>query len=264
LRTRAEIENARSKEALGFLREMLSSARPATARDRDTGMLRLALDKAARRLTEGQNDQEVRSEIRQILGTTYFEIGAYDQAEKILREEVEWLRRTRGPDDPRLGDYCVGLGRSLDKLNRMSEAEPFLREAVAIHGKSSGSNTVTTAWVMMRLAEFLEDRGRRAEADEAFREALAISHRQKAGTNRVTMTVQSSLLNDLSIVMEHRGNRTQAVALAKEALLVARLLAGKTGRSPTVAAYLNWLGNLAVRSGDYDQAEPLLTESVAI
>src|SRR5262249_25967505 len=123
---------------------------------------------------------------------------------------------------------------------------------------------VTTAWVMMQLVEFLEDRGRRAEADETIRQALAITQRQNAGTNRATMAVQASLLNDLSILMENRGNRTQAVALAGEALHVARQLPGTPGRSPTVAAYLHWLGNLAIRSGDPDKAEPLLNESAAI
>ena len=265
LRGRAETENARSKEALGFLREMLIGARPATARDRDTGMLRIALDKAARRLAEGQNDRpEVRSEIRQILGNTYFEIGAYDQAEKILREEVEWLRRTRSPEDRRLGDCCVDLGRALHKLNRMSEAEPFLREALAIHRKTSGSNSVMTAWMMMRLAEFLEDRRQTAEADATFRDAFAITERGITDTNRAARILHSSLLYDLSVVLEKRGHLTQAVALAEQALSIDRELAGKTGRSPKVAADLDRLGDLAGRAGDYSRAEPLLTESADI
>jgi eukaryotic-like serine/threonine-protein kinase len=88
-RARAELAAAQASRTADFLGNILSAADPDRARDLDTKLLREILDQAARQ-AQAQLSKEplVLSQIEQVIGNTYYQLGAYEAALRHLENAL--------------------------------------------------------------------------------------------------------------------------------------------------------------------------------
>ncbi len=88
-RARAEQSATRANRTADFLGNILSAADPDRARDLDTTLLREILDQAALQANkELTNEPLVLSQIEQVIGNTYYQLGAYDKSRAHLRSAL--------------------------------------------------------------------------------------------------------------------------------------------------------------------------------
>ncbi|MEX0741245.1 MAG: serine/threonine-protein kinase, partial [Phycisphaeraceae bacterium] len=74
----AQTEATKSEQVARFMQNMLKGVGPSAARGRDTTMLREILDETAKRMAADLKDQPaVEAELRNTIGTVYWEIGDY-------------------------------------------------------------------------------------------------------------------------------------------------------------------------------------------
>ncbi len=89
-RTRAEVAAARATRTADFLGNILSAADPDRASDLDTKLLREILDQAATQSKrELANEPLVLSQIEQVIGNTYYQLGAYEKASSHLKSALD-------------------------------------------------------------------------------------------------------------------------------------------------------------------------------
>jgi hypothetical protein len=97
----AHVEAAKSQQVAQFLRDMLRGAGPSAAMGRDTVMLREILDRTAERLAlDLKNQPEVEAELRNSIGTVYWELGDYDKAAAMRRQALAIQRTLFGNEHP--------------------------------------------------------------------------------------------------------------------------------------------------------------------
>src|SRR5262249_22742411 len=136
---KAETEASRSTQTTRFLKEMLQGVGPSAARGRDTVMLREILDKTAERIGSDMGNQpKVEAEMRSLIGRLYFEIGNFEEAEKMQRAAVAIRRTPAGADDRELAQALSDLGRVLRRQEASGEAESVCKEALSIRQRLYG------------------------------------------------------------------------------------------------------------------------------
>ena len=118
----AKTEANKSRQVAQFLKDMLKGADPSVALGRDATMLREILDKTAERVgKELKEEPEVEAELRNMIGTTYYELGEWAKAEDNasrgaagLEAGVVWCyERARGCLTEQLGQRALGAGKEI-------------------------------------------------------------------------------------------------------------------------------------------------------
>ncbi len=111
---RARVEAQKSAQIATFLTDMLKGVGPGVARGRDTQLLREVLDRTADRIGGELADQAaVEGALRAVLGTTYRELGEYQDAEAQLTTALAIRRRDEGLDGP------LALETTVDRRPRL-------------------------------------------------------------------------------------------------------------------------------------------------
>ena len=255
----AQTETAKSRQVTRFLEDMLQGVGPSVALGQDTTMLRGILDRTAESVgSELTNQPAVEAELRSLIGRVYFEIGNYDQAEKMQRAALAINRSLFGPESPETSATLNDLGLALFRGGKWSEAERAHRDALGIRQRRFGKENADVATSLNDLATVLRHQGKLAESETLTREALGI--RQKLfGDESLEVTYS---LHNLSVVLGDEGKRAEAEATAREMLAMRRKLLGP--QDPLVAAALNDVAFAASLNGKSDEAESLQREALEI
>src|SRR5215472_11273043 len=160
-RMEANTEAARSAQTTRFLKDMLQGVGPSAARGRDTVMLREILDKTAERIGRDMGNQpRVEAEMRNLIGRLYFEIGNFEEAEKMQRAAIAIRRTSAGADDRELAQALSDLGRVLWRREAfvlwrrevLVEAESVCKEALSIRQRLYGHENLEVATSLNDLA----------------------------------------------------------------------------------------------------------------
>jgi len=94
-----------------FLKDMLAGVGPSVALGRDTKMLKEILDKTAERVGKDLTNQpEVEIELRQIMASTYDELGFYQQEEEMARVSLQLARSSMGEESVAVAQALYQLG----------------------------------------------------------------------------------------------------------------------------------------------------------
>ena len=138
--------------------------------------VRSILDAAADRLEGRFADRPlVEASIRQTLGTTYIELGNYEQAEPHLKRAYDVRHRLLGDNDLLTLTSMSLLGRLYQIQARYKEAEPLLAQAVESRRRILGSNHAdtleTSAWLGRLYAELATPQSQK-EAEKLLTAAL--------------------------------------------------------------------------------------------
>jgi serine/threonine-protein kinase len=135
------------------------------------------------------------------------------------------------------------------------EAEPLLEEALATQSAELGADHLDVGASLHRMASLAYERGRYAQAESRYREALVIFRRRLDAGALGRIQAESGL----ALVLRARGDYTTADSLLREVMSAPLVNADSSVDAPIT---LMFLGKLRTRSGDYEEAERLLRESL--
>ncbi len=228
---------AKSAQVAQFMTDMLNGVGPGVALGRDTKLLRDILDATARRLdTELRNQPGVAADLRETLGSVYFDLGQYATAEPLIREAVATRRAASGNDSPETAASLNLLGKVLRRLNKSAEAETVLQEALATRRKLFGHDHPAVADTLYQLA--LVPNARRSTADMRvmLEEVLAI-RRKAFGPEHPDV---ATAIAGLGYVAQRELDHENGARLHAEALAMRQRLLGND--HPDVAASLDAFG----------------------
>jgi len=255
-----------------------------------------AKDKIAGRFTEAPLAE---ASTRYTLGTTFYTLGEYEEAETQLRHALALRRRHLGLRHLDTQRTAVGLAATLYELGRSTDAAPFVQVALATLIASVGQDH-PAAIAALETATLVErGLGHASAAQGLARRALAITARavgpddglrrdalvnfiivndapdklaESAAAARESIAIAEHTLGpnnshtlsarvDLATIESLQGRHAEAIAKLRELLVALRALEGPDGH-----AALRALSNLGValnRNGQPAEALGILTELLA-
>jgi tetratricopeptide (TPR) repeat protein len=257
---RAEAEAETAKQTTQFLVDLFKISDPSEARG-NTVTAREMLDKGAARIDRDLAQQPaIQATLMDTLGTVYMGLGLYGQARPLLDGAVA-KRRQFAADPSALSASLSHLGEVQLLQANYPISERNYREAIAY--QSAQPDTPATRAALAKsvhgLGEVLEREGRFADAEGSFRKALELQ-RQVLGPVHEDV---ARTLQDLAKVTYENGNLKAAIPVMRQAVDMQRQLNG-TQPSPGLADAIQNLGMMLFYSGDYDAAEHLFTETLAM
>ena len=258
-KAKAQTEAVKSEQVTHFLENMLNGVEPAVARGQDTTMLRGILDRTAESVgNELTNQPTVEAELFGLIGRIYFELGNYDQAEKIDRAALAINGRLFGQGSKEAAASLNDLGLALFRENNLAEAESAHLEALRIRRTLFGDENGDVAASLNNLASVYRHQEKRDEAEALARESMEIRQRLFGDDS---LEVADSLHN-LSVVLGDEGKSAESEATARRMLAIRRKLLGPEDQLVASAlADASWAAN---GSGKLDEAVSLEREALAM
>ncbi|MBE0544939.1 MAG: tetratricopeptide repeat protein [Verrucomicrobia bacterium] len=221
----AQTEAAKSQQVAQFMQDMLQGVGPSAALGRDTTMLREILDKTAERIaTDLKTQPEIEAEMRNSIGTVYWELGDYDKAAAMQRQALAIQRMLFGNEHPSVAASLLNLALALRNQQKLAESEATFRESLAMSRKLLGNEHPAVARVLNDLGSLLTGELKDDEPETLIREALAI-RRKVYGNEHGDVGIS---LDNLAHILNRRGQVTEATAMHQEALAIRRKFFGES------------------------------------
>jgi tetratricopeptide (TPR) repeat protein len=257
----AKREAETARQTTSFLVDLFRISDPSEARGNSL-TAREVLDRGAAQIqTQLTHQPQVQATLMDTLGTVYMGLGLYKPAKPLL-ESAATIRQSLPPEEH--ADLALSLSHLGDLRTARAEyadAESAYDRAVAVQRSLPPNERDEAAYAktLFGLGAEQFERGRSAEAERTLRAALERQQRVLPGANADT----ARTLQLLARTVEDR-NSDEAIALLRKAVAMHRALWGAQPY-PDFAASLNDLGlMLYYDKGDYDHAEQLLRESMAM
>ncbi len=253
---RAEREAKIARAVNEFLNEdLLAGVDPNRTANRDITM-REVLDTASEKIEYRFKDQPVvEGAIRTMLGKTYRNLGAYDEADKHLKRAVQ-LRAEA------LGEEHLDTLRAMNHLAFLHDVQGRLKQGETLHAKvlrirraSLGGEHRDTLASMNNLAQNYIDQNRYDEAVPLFKEILDIRRRILGIDDPDTLLS----MNNLASVYWDQKRFDEAEPLYVATLEARRRVLGDD--HPHTINSIDNLGTLYHMQGRLDAAEPLYLEA---
>lgn len=227
-----------------FLRAVLGSVDPATARGRDTSLVVAMLDQAGQRLERGAGlTQPALASLHVTIGSAYRSLAAYDDAERHLATGLAIARR-HGEDDEAIADAASALGTLFLDTDRQEAARKLFRESIERRSRLDPEHPgLGSSW--RHLAHLERDLGNALAAEDSCLEAI---RRDRAAGRRDELVTD---LLEYGVLLTATDRASQAIDVLREALDMATAEFG--GRHPSVArAHYNlaWAHRRAGRPTD--------------
>jgi serine/threonine protein kinase/tetratricopeptide (TPR) repeat protein len=191
------------------------------------------------------------------LAGLYSDQGRYDEAGRMLSEALEIQRRTLGDEHSDTLTSLVNLGVLRARQGRLVEAEPLLTEAVETRRRVLGDEHPDTLYTMSILAATLSNFGKYDAAEVLLRETYGVERRVLGLENIDTLYALGSLAHALCEQNKFAEAETHFVTFddaAPKAL---------PDDSPITLTFRARHGNCLARMGKYEQAEPLLLDTLS-
>jgi non-specific serine/threonine protein kinase/serine/threonine-protein kinase len=132
------------------------------------------------------------------LSLTLDDEGRQGDAEKLLRQTLQFRRQVLGPEHPDTVRTTYILAETLRQERRYAEAEELARGALEAERRILGADHPGTLTAANILANTLRGEGRYAEAEKAHRGALDAARRILKPDHPDILEIESSLALDLS------------------------------------------------------------------
>lgn len=289
------------EQVILFTEDMLAGIDPAEARDRDFGLLREVLDRAATRLeTDFSNDAGVESRLRVMVGGLYHSLGDFETARPYLEQAVARSSTVLGELDPQTIVARSSLGSLYAEMSRFNEAREQLEIAVRSAEQTHGPTGHDTMTARNSLAAVYNGLGLSDEAIVAYRSLLEYRVRVLGDLHDDTMATRNNLANALrptganeearelfELVLEHQlgsigddhpdtlrtrtnlallyaslGLNDRALVMNRDILAQKRRVLGD--RHPSVLVSMVNLALVLDQDGQLDEARSLLDEALSI
>jgi serine/threonine protein kinase/tetratricopeptide (TPR) repeat protein len=191
------------------------------------------------------------------LGHVLYIQSEYDKAETAYREALTLARQFRGNKHRDVAVQLSGLGIVLGEAAKLGEAEEALHESLEIfRALSSGQPNPAVANSLNNLALVLRREGRFDEAERLLVESLEIT-RKMVGPEHLQV---ASGLHNLATVAHDWNRLAEAETREREAIAMLRRLGND---ELFLATALGRLGNILTDKGELDEAQQVITESLA-
>ncbi len=200
-------------------------------------------------------DDELKSDVWNLLTTGYSDLGEYAQAEPFARRALEYDERTKPANHPDVALELMNLGYIENHLGQYRDAEESYRRALRIDESWYPKHHPETGDVMRFLGEVLLNEHHLNEAAVLARQAL--EDEQKAYGDAHPRTAFALQLNG-RIALE-RGELKPAEAFLKKDVELSRALDARIN----LPKALMYLGDTYNREKQYTKAEECYRESVA-
>jgi non-specific serine/threonine protein kinase/serine/threonine-protein kinase len=215
-------ERDRADRIAQFMTNMFRVSDPSESRGNQI-TAREILDKASANIGTGlANDPDLQAQMMDLMGTVYYTLGLYPQAESLAARTLQIRRRVLGPEDPKTAQSMNSLANALNAEGRRAEAEPLYREALALRKRMLGPNHPDTLKSMNNWAAMLTAAGRYPEAEQIHRDLFRIRRRLFGPEHPDTLSSMDNLANTLN----REGGYTEAETLGREALEIKRRVLG--------------------------------------
>ena len=255
-RDRARKEAARASAISAFLEETLRSGDP-TARGGRAVTVEEVLARAVNRIQSSfANDAETAAELKLTLGSTYSQLGLYDEAEPLLRSSRDLLARTHGESDSSLILPLDALATVRTEQGDYEEAERLYDRALGL-SRAFGRDNALEAEILDHLGSLHSRQQHYVAAEQLFERALAIQRQVWASDPAKT----AGSLNNLAAVYALTGRFMEAEPLLRRSLALTEKELGPEHPSSTTVRYN--LGAVALGLRRYAEAEPLIVQALA-
>jgi len=240
-----------------FLEDTLGSVAPSHTGADVT--VRDLLDEAARWIDIALADQpEIEASIRTIVGNSYRNLGAFDEAELHLDRALQIRRRLFGARHPDIAHSLSELALLRRDQGRREEAESLFRTALEMRRTSLGDDSPEVAYTLANLGLLRRDRGDADEAERLLQESFDIRTRLFGASHPdVAMCV-----HHLATVAEARGNLEEALRLHRDALTMRQSVLHR--HHPDVARSMADVGRMLMLLHRPDEARPFLEAGLAL
>jgi len=242
-------ERDRADRVTQFMTGIFKVSDPSEARG-NTITAREILDKASKSISSGlADDPELRAELTTTMGTTYMNLGLYNQAGELLQQSLEAERRALGPDSPEALQLMSLCGWILARQAHYAESERMLSEAVDRETHALGAMHRLTLSTRLRLSTTLASEGRFAEAEKTQREVLEFARH----TNPPDQEMITHAIDNLADTLNGEGQLAEAEKFFREG--VERLTSRQGEGDPLLLREMNGLANILDREGKYAEAD---------
>lgn len=144
--------------------------------------------------------------------------GGLKEAERVCREELAHLRRTRGEGDPRVGDAVIALASNLEAQRRSRAVEELFRFEIDASRKNAEKDN--TRVLSIAFAEWLLRVRRPAVAELIARGALDLG-RQSLGGEDWRLSDTRSLIGEALLAQKKFAQAEPLLLEAQESLAAA-------------------------------------------
>jgi len=258
---RAESEAETARQTTNFLVDLFKISDPSEARGNSV-TAREMLDKGAARIDTGLASQPViQATLKDTLGTVYMGLGLYSQARPLLDGALATRQQLKGTEPIVLTDSFSHRGWLLMSQADYKGAEQDYRQVLRLLATQPDNQRSREARAKAQygLGVVLGYEGRYAEARASLSEALAQQRKMYGDINEDT----AATLKELADAVDQDGDLKNAIPLMQRAVAVQRKLRGATPH-PALAEAINDLASMLEDNNQYDQAEPLFNESLAM
>ncbi len=199
--------------------------------------------------------QRIENELAQL----YIIVGEYSKAEKIVEEEIAFVKENLGTESPLLINPYNNQARLLLLSGDYTQAEGFNRIAREISAKTYGKNSLKHSKSLEVQKLIALDKGDYEKASEI---TIFIMQMQKNLLGEKHLLVANSM-TDLAVIRYNMGESAEKSLsqLNRAAELIAEVL---DARSPQYANVLKQKAFLYIREGKIDLAKPVLDSAYDI
>ncbi|MBI4906931.1 MAG: serine/threonine protein kinase [Acidobacteria bacterium] len=217
--------------------------------------VREALDRAASRV-QGKFGQQplVEASIRQTIGETYTRIGIYPSADEHLERALAIRRRLLPAGHPDLVASLLRLGFVRRGYGSGDHGVSLLEEAIRTGTAALGESNPLVLTAMSELAATYNELAQLEKSADLRGKVLEIRRRVLGPSDPATIDA----MGDVAVSYHARGMVQQA-----EALYLQVIEAGKH-LNPVPRDPISNLGNLYIRLGRFQEAEPYLRQAMQI
>jgi eukaryotic-like serine/threonine-protein kinase len=263
-KARAEFSEREATRLLGqaqevkrLMSDMLVSVRPEVARGLDPTLMLQTLAATRERLDrEAPSDPLIEAELRQVMGSAYRHVAAYEDAERELRLAWEIRRRHQGQRHPETLESLASLASQIADSGRLEAGEAMQRQVWEGRRTHFGDVHPHTLASLMALASTLHGRGRLVDAERYYAKAVgdveAIRDREP--------DLHLSALAGMAAVLRSQGRYSEAEPFVRQVLEWRRETLGEDHRD-TLAAMTS-LGGLLRYQRRFEETEPLYMEAM--
>jgi hypothetical protein len=219
--------------------------------------VRTALDRATARIGRKFESQPlVEASLRATMGSTYHDLGLYDEAERQLERSLQLRLRALGPQHPETLNTMDELGLVYFHAGKSAEAETMLAKVIEARRSIFGGGHPETLRAMSDLA-MQASGGNYLRSEALLAQVLTVERRVLGSEHPETLGV----MNNLATEYVNEGKYDRAERLYREVVDVKRRVLGE--EHPSTLLSMNNLGVVYRNQGKYSQAEALLTDALA-
>jgi serine/threonine-protein kinase len=256
---RARVEAETSEQIAGFLQGLFENADPAATQG-DTLTAFAMLERGAIQVEEDlQSSPEILARMYDVLGDAYIHLWDYEKAETLYKKSLE-LKYTLYPGNHiEMGKSHHNIGTMYMQDGRLGEADSLMNLALQIRRQNLdplnpeiGSTLQHLGFVKLRLGDM-------DHAEKLFREAHSIF---QAGTDDEAALEAASLINNLGMIYDRRGDYETAAEYYRKALDYIQ-----NSREPNHVRSINYMSNLGLAlhlQGNSEEGEEYLKESIEV